>query len=97
MSDNVGEDEAIGSFVSLKLYALKGRNTGKQKIVARGVMKWMIGDKEKDVQRRIDEGASEVTYDDIAGMIDGVPLEITRLQTYLDNKRLLSDSDNIKK
>lgn len=43
MSDNVGEEEAIGSFVSLKLYALKGPNTKKEKIVARGVMKWMVG------------------------------------------------------
>lgn len=38
MSENVGEDTATGVFVGLKLYALKGENTGKQKVVAKGVM-----------------------------------------------------------
>ena len=42
MKDNVGEEFAIGAFIAPKLYALKGPNTGKEKIVARGVMKWMV-------------------------------------------------------
>jgi hypothetical protein len=38
MFDNIGQDEAIGVFISCKLYALLGLLTGKSKIVARGVM-----------------------------------------------------------
>ena len=78
MADNVGEDEAIGCFVSLKLYALRGPTTGQQKIVARGIMKWMIGDDEKDVKRRQHEGADEVNFNSIASLLEGMPLEVTR-------------------
>lgn len=97
MSDNVGEEEAIGSFVSLKLYALKGPNTGQEKIVARGVMKWMIGNEDRNIKRRSDEGANEVTYADLAGIIQGIPIEITRQQTFIDNKKLKTDDPNIKR
>ena len=43
MEDNVREKHAIGCFVAPKLYALKGPNTLQEKIVARGVMRWMFG------------------------------------------------------
>lgn len=69
MSDNVGESEAIGCFVSLKLYALRGSNTGKEKIVARGIMKWMIGDDERDIKRRQQEGSDVVNFDSIASIL----------------------------
>jgi DNA polymerase elongation subunit (family B) len=56
MNDNVGEDTAIGCFVAPKLYALKGPTTGEEKIVARGILKWITGDDERDITRREQEG-----------------------------------------
>ena len=52
MHDNVKEDEAIGIFISPKLYALRGPNTGVEKIKARGLMRWMIEDKQGYSERR---------------------------------------------
>ena len=42
MEDNIGEKLGIGCFVAPKLYAIRGPNTLKEKIVARGVMRWMF-------------------------------------------------------
>ena len=57
MMDNFGEELAEGVFIALKLYALRGPNTRKEKIVARGVMKWMVADDEDAKERRQSEGA----------------------------------------
>lgn len=56
MRDNVKEDEAIGCFVACKLYALRGPNTKKEKIVARGILKWMTDSKQDSAARREQEG-----------------------------------------
>jgi hypothetical protein len=47
MDENVGEKYAIGCFVAPKLYALKGMENGKEKIKARGVMRWLFEEKER--------------------------------------------------
>lgn len=52
MKDNVDENEAEGIFMSNKLYALRGPNSKKEKIVARGVMKWMSKDDDVSAKRR---------------------------------------------
>ena len=52
MNDNVGESEAIGVFVAPKLYALRGPNTQDEKVVARGILKWMTNDDEEAQKRR---------------------------------------------
>lgn len=96
MHDNVGEDEAEGVFIAPKLYALRGKTTGKEKIVARGVMKWMFGDKERDEKRRKQEGQEKVTFNHLAEMLEGVPLEITRQQTLIRKNLLTTDAQNIK-
>ena len=97
MADNVGEDEAVGAFVALKLYALRGPTTGKEKIVARGIMKWMMSnDKESFARRREQEGQELITFDHIAAILSGMPLEITRQQTLIRKTLLKTNVDNIK-
>lgn len=97
MKDNVGEDEAIGVFVAPKLYALRGPNTGVEKVVARGILKWMTSDDMEAAARREQEGQEQVTFDHIKGILDGIPIEITR-QQQLIQKKLLTDAEaeNIK-
>lgn len=56
MKDNVGEDTATGVFIALKSYALKGENTGKEKIIAKGIMSWITGDDKKSEARRQQNG-----------------------------------------
>jgi DNA polymerase elongation subunit (family B) len=78
MKDNVGEEEAIGVFVAPKLYALRGPTTGKEKVVARGILRWMTASDAEAEARREQEGQEQVTFEHIKGILDGVPVEITR-------------------
>jgi DNA polymerase elongation subunit (family B) len=52
MSDNVGEPTAEMAAVACKLYALRGLATGQEKIVARGVLKWMTDDSKSVYEKR---------------------------------------------
>lgn len=38
----------------------------------------MIGNEEKHVKRRQQEGSDEVNFDSIASLLQGMPLEVTR-------------------
>lgn len=96
MKDNVGEAEAVGVFVAPKLYALRGPNTGEEKVVARGILKWMTSDDQEAADRREQEGQEHITFDHIRGILDGIPVEITRQQQLIQKKLLTTDADNIK-
>lgn len=52
MSDNVGEETAIGAFACLKTYALKSEAMNKTKVKAKGVAEWLIKTDKKSHMRR---------------------------------------------
>ena len=98
MDKHVGEKTATGVFVGLKMYALRGENTGKEKVCAKGICEWAMSDKKESfADRRSYNQQEKIGFDDIASMLDGYSVTLNLKNQQRINKNLLSKNvDNIK-
>jgi hypothetical protein len=56
----------------------------------------LIADDEKSKQRREDEGAEQIGYEDVAGLLAGIPIQFKRQQQLINKRLLSSNAENIK-